>query len=150
MSSLACFDKVYSSRQTINPAECCSTLIKTEDGCEGDEEEDAAEPEVDVEGVESTEGETSRSENARESSIEPPRRRDSSDPVNLSLNSGASTASDSSHHDNAAAHRLDSSTSMRDDNCVNKYNSTDSREQRERDQQQREQQRDLQRYEPIF
>lgn len=33
----------------------------------------------------------------REGSIEPPRRRDSSDPVNLSLNSGASVTSDSSY-----------------------------------------------------
>ena len=48
---------------------------------------------MDVEGVE---GETLLSDN-RESSIEPPRRRDSSDPVNLSLNSGTSTTSESSH-----------------------------------------------------
>lgn len=72
-------------RQSNNPADCCSVLIKTE-GCE-------EEPEVDVEGVE---GEALLTEN-RESSIEPPRRRDSSDPVNLSLNSGTSTTSESSH-----------------------------------------------------
>lgn len=79
------------NRQSNNPADCCSVLIKTE-GCE-------EEPDVDVEGVE---GESLISEN-RESSIEPPRRRDSSDPVNLSLNSGASTTSESSHD---IAHRL--------------------------------------------
>lgn len=73
------------NRQSNNPADCCSVLIKTE-GCE-------EEPDVDVEGVE---GESLLSDN-RESSIEPPRRRDSSDPVNLSLNSGASTTSESSH-----------------------------------------------------
>lgn len=40
----------------------------------------------------------------RESNTEPPRRRDSSDPVNLSLNSGASTTNESSHD---IIHRLD-------------------------------------------
>jgi len=55
---------------------------------------------VDVEGVE---GESLLSDN-RESSIEPPRRRDSSDPVNLSLNSGTSVTSDSSHD---IIHRLE-------------------------------------------
>ncbi|XP_046742274.1 transcription factor Ken [Diprion similis] len=75
------------SRQSNNPADCCSVLIKTE-GCED-------ETEVDVEGVE---GETHHhlSDN-REGSLEPPRRRDSSDPVNLCLNSGASTTSEGSH-----------------------------------------------------
>lgn len=85
-------------------------LIKTE-GCE-------EEPEVDVEGVEGIDsvegvdgldggegGDTILSEN-RDSSIDPPRRRDSSDPVNLSLNSGASTTSESSHD---IVHRLESS-----------------------------------------
>lgn len=47
---------------------------------------------VDVEGME---GESHVTD--REGSIEPPRRRDSSDPVNLSLNSGASVTSDSSY-----------------------------------------------------
>ncbi|XP_050600574.1 transcription factor Ken 2 isoform X3 [Bombus affinis] len=79
------YESQYDGRQSNNPADCCSVLIKTE-GCE-------EEPEVDVEGVE---GETLLAEN-RESSIEPPRRRDSSDPVNLSLNSGTSTTSESSH-----------------------------------------------------
>lgn len=85
------FKNLMPFRQSNNPADCCSVLIKTE-GCE-------EEPEVDVEGVE---GE-SLSDN-RESSIEPPRRRDSSDPVNLSLNSGTSVTSDSSHD---IIHRLD-------------------------------------------
>lgn len=62
-------------------------LIKSE-GCDDDPEQD-----VDVEGVE---GDTILTDNG-ESSIEPPRRRDSSDPVNLSLNSGTSTKSDGSH-----------------------------------------------------
>ncbi|XP_071635783.1 zinc finger and BTB domain-containing ken and barbie protein isoform X1 [Temnothorax americanus] len=79
------YESQYDGRQSNNPADCCSVLIKTE-GCE-------EEPEVDVEGVE---GESLLSDN-RESSIEPPRRRDSSDPVNLSLNSGTSVTSDSSH-----------------------------------------------------
>lgn len=74
-----------SFRQSNNLADCCSVLIKTE-GCE-------EEPEVDVEGVE---GESLLMDN-RESNIEAPRRRDSSDPVNLSLNSGASVTSDGSH-----------------------------------------------------
>ncbi|KAF7990302.1 hypothetical protein HCN44_000107 [Aphidius gifuensis] len=82
-----------SSRQSNNPADCCSVLIKSE-GC--DEEDN--EQDVDVEGVES---DAIHSDN-RESSIEPPRRRDSSDPVNLSLNSGTSSKSDSSHD---ASHR---------------------------------------------
>lgn len=60
-------------------------LIKTENNEE--------EPEVDVEGVE---GETINSE-TRDSSVEPPRRRDSSDPVNLSINSGASNLNDGNH-----------------------------------------------------
>ena len=76
------------SRQSNNPADCCSVLIKSE-GCD-------EEPEVDVEGVE---GEAMLTDNT-ESNIEPPRRRDSSDPVNLSLNSGISTTSDSSHDTN--------------------------------------------------
>lgn len=63
-------------------------LIKSE-GCDDDD----GEPDVDVEGME---GEGMLSDN-RESSVEPPRRRDSSDPVNLSLNSGTSTKSESSH-----------------------------------------------------
>lgn len=46
--------------------------------------------------MEGVEGEGLLAE-TREGSIEPPRRRDSSDPVNLSLNSGASTMSESSH-----------------------------------------------------
>ncbi|KAG7205483.1 hypothetical protein KM043_007470 [Ampulex compressa] len=79
------YESQYDGRQSNNPADCCSVLIKTE-GCE-------EEPEVDVEGVE---GEALLTE-IRESSIEPPRRRDSSDPVNLSLNSGTSTTSESSH-----------------------------------------------------
>ncbi|XP_054014212.1 transcription factor Ken 2 isoform X1 [Hylaeus anthracinus] len=79
------YESQYDGRQSNNPADCCSVLIKTE-GCE-------EEPEVDVEGIE---GEALLTEN-RESSIEPPRRRDSSDPVNLSLNSGTSTTSESSH-----------------------------------------------------
>ncbi|XP_076662483.1 zinc finger and BTB domain-containing ken and barbie protein isoform X2 [Halictus rubicundus] len=79
------YESQYDGRQSNNPADCCSVLIKTE-GCE-------EEPEVDVEGIE---GEAMLTEN-RESSIEPPRRRDSSDPVNLSLNSGTSTTSESSH-----------------------------------------------------
>lgn len=74
-----------SFRQSNNPADCCSVLIKTE-GCE-------EEAEVDVEGME---GEGLVADN-RESSTEPPRRRDSSDPVNLSLNSGASITSEGSH-----------------------------------------------------
>ncbi|XP_011504445.1 PREDICTED: transcription factor Ken [Ceratosolen solmsi marchali] len=94
------YESQYDGRQSNNPADCCSVLIKTEEGCE---EEEEVEPEVDVEGVESVEGETVHSEN-REGSIEPPRRRDSSDPVNLSLNSGTSTTSDSSHD---IVHRLD-------------------------------------------
>lgn len=77
--------KLRSHRQSNNPADCCSVLIKTE-GCE-------EEAEVDVEGVE----EALLTEGNRESSIETPRRRDSSDPVNLSLNSGTSTTSESSH-----------------------------------------------------
>lgn len=82
------FFSSISSRQSNNPADCCSVLIKTE-GCED-------EPEVDVEGVE---GETHHHHltDDREGSIEPPRRRDSSDPVNLCLNSGASTTSEGSH-----------------------------------------------------
>jgi hypothetical protein len=72
-------------RQSNNPADCCSVLIKTE-GCE-------EETEVDVEGVE---GENLLTGN-REGSIEAPRRRDSSDPVNLSLNSGASNTNESPH-----------------------------------------------------
>ncbi|XP_051169636.1 transcription factor Ken 2 isoform X1 [Leptopilina boulardi] len=79
------YESQYDDRQPNNPADCCSVLIKTE-SCE-------EEPDVDVEGVE---GESLLSDN-RESSIEPPRRRDSSDPVNLSLNSGASTTSEGSH-----------------------------------------------------
>ncbi|XP_043269752.1 transcription factor Ken 2 isoform X2 [Venturia canescens] len=79
------YESQYDSRQSNNPADCCSVLIKSEGGDE--------EPEVDVEGVE---GEAMLADN-RESNIEPPRRRDSSDPVNLSLNSGISTTSDSSH-----------------------------------------------------
>ncbi|XP_011145597.1 transcription factor Ken isoform X1 [Harpegnathos saltator] len=77
------YESQYDSRQSNNPADCCSVLIKTED-CE-------EEPEVDVEGMGSDAADN------RESNIEPPRRRDSSDPVNLSLNSGASTTSESSH-----------------------------------------------------
>lgn len=77
--------KTFSFRQSNNPADCCSVLIKTE-GCE-------EETEVDVEGVE---GENLLTGN-RESSIEAPRRRDSSDPVNLSLNSGVSNTNESSH-----------------------------------------------------
>ena len=53
------------------------------------------------------------SENAREGSCEPPRRRDSSDPVNLSINSGTSTTSDSSHD---VVHRLESSVRIDDRN----------------------------------
>ncbi|XP_012536123.1 transcription factor Ken 2 isoform X2 [Monomorium pharaonis] len=79
------YESQYDGRQSNNPADCCSVVIKTE-GCE-------EETEVDVEGVE---GESLLSDN-REGSIEPPRRRDSSDPVNLSLNSGTSVTSDSSH-----------------------------------------------------
>lgn len=48
---------------------------------------------MDVEGME---GEGLVADNG-ESNTEPPRRRDSSDPVNLSLNSGASVTSESSH-----------------------------------------------------
>jgi len=66
---------------------------------------------VDVEGVE---GESLLSDN-RESSIEPPRRRDSSDPVNLSLNSGTSVTSDSSHD---IIHRLDN---VRDNESLQHY-----------------------------
>ncbi|XP_025264090.1 transcription factor Ken 2 isoform X1 [Camponotus floridanus] len=79
------YESQYDGRQSNNLADCCSVLIKTE-GCE-------EEPEVDVEGVE---GESLLMDN-RESNIEAPRRRDSSDPVNLSLNSGASVTSDGSH-----------------------------------------------------
>lgn len=79
------YESQYDGRQSNNPADCCSVLIKTE-GCE-------EEAEVDVEGVE----EALLTEGNRESSIETPRRRDSSDPVNLSLNSGTSTTSESSH-----------------------------------------------------
>ncbi|XP_026830639.1 transcription factor Ken 2 isoform X2 [Ooceraea biroi] len=79
------YESQYDSRQSNNPADCCSVLIKTE-GCE-------EETEVDVEGVE---GENLLTGN-RESSIEAPRRRDSSDPVNLSLNSGTSNTNESSH-----------------------------------------------------
>lgn len=79
-------------RQSNNPADCCSVLIKME-GCE-------EEPEVDVEGMEND----SLLADNRESNIEPPRRRDSSDPVNLSLNSGASTTSESSRD---VMHRLE-------------------------------------------
>ncbi|KAJ8670065.1 hypothetical protein QAD02_001324 [Eretmocerus hayati] len=99
------YESQYDNRRTTsNPADCCSVLIKTEDGTEGDEDDDeddddeADDAEVDVERCESTE------ENRRDGSVEPPRRRDSSDPVNLSINSGTSTASDSSHD---VAHRLD-------------------------------------------
>lgn len=67
-------------------------MIKTEDEDDGDAE-------VDVE------SDTTPSEN-HENRIEPPRRRDSSDPVNLSINSGASTTSDSSRE---IVHRLESS-----------------------------------------
>ncbi|XP_057327233.1 transcription factor Ken isoform X1 [Microplitis mediator] len=82
------YESQYDSRsQSNNPADCCSVLIKSE-GCDDDPEQD-----VDVEGVE---GDTILTDNG-ESSIEPPRRRDSSDPVNLSLNSGTSTKSDGSH-----------------------------------------------------
>ena len=124
-------------------------LIKTE---EGGEDEDEAEAELDVEGVESMEGETTntdtggngsgsgQSEN-RESSIEPPRRRDSSDPVNLSINSGASANNENSQD---IVHRLE--TSLR--GCLDetgKYRETSSNEssssQQTRDQQSRDQQR---------
>ncbi|KAG8037739.1 hypothetical protein G9C98_005950 [Cotesia typhae] len=81
------YESQYDSRQSNNPADCCSVLIKSE-GCDDDPEQD-----VDVEGVE---GDAILTDNG-ESSIEPPRRRDSSDPVNLSLNSGTSTKSDGSH-----------------------------------------------------
>nr|XP_012231323.1 PREDICTED: transcription factor Ken 2 isoform X2 [Linepithema humile] len=90
------YESQYDSRQSNNPADCCSVLIKTEEGCEEEQEaeEQEPEPEVDVD-VEGMEGESQVTD--REGSIEPPRRRDSSDPVNLSLNSGASVTSDSSY-----------------------------------------------------
>lgn len=68
---------------------------------------------MDVEGVE---GE-SLSDN-RDSSIEPPRRRDSSDPVNLSLNSGTSVTSDSSHD---IIHRLDINRVIKSHNYYDDY-----------------------------
>ncbi|XP_014214462.1 transcription factor Ken isoform X2 [Copidosoma floridanum] len=113
------YESQYDGRQSNNPADCCSVVIKTED--EEEDEEDAEADEVDVE------SDTTPSENNHETSrIEPPRRRDSSDPVNLSINSGASTTSDSSRD---IVHRLESSLrSCLDDNtgsCKYRENNTD-------------------------
>lgn len=112
---------LFNLRQSSNPADCCSVLIKTEEG-ENEDNDDV--DDIDVDGIESNHGadcnskhsshavnSSNNNENAssnREHSVEPPRRRDSSDPVNLSLNSAASVTSDQSlNHDASTGNRLD-------------------------------------------
>ncbi|XP_023314260.1 transcription factor Ken isoform X2 [Trichogramma pretiosum] len=108
------YESQYDERHTSDPAECCSVVIKAEDTNEDDSNEADDDIDVNVVDVENNDanGEADTrsrcSENAchggggggseRGGSCEPrSQRRDSSDPVNLSLNSG--TSNDSGHHE---------------------------------------------------